>query len=111
MKTRTFRDVGTLQLMNLAKLVNKVNDLLISPFSISFSTSFRIEGKAKPHPKYNGDNYENDVAIVKLDKEINFKDFSGTVVPVCLARYGEQGIPITCSISTTVTIQEESRFL
>ena len=53
-----------------------------------FSTFFRIEGKAKPHPKYNGDNYENDVAIVKLDKEINFKDFSGTVAPVCLARYG-----------------------
>ena len=47
----------------------------------------RIEGKAKPHPKYNGDNYENDIAIVKLDKEINFKDFSGTVTPACLARY------------------------
>jgi len=48
--------------------------------------SIRIEGKAKPHPKYNGDNYENDVAIVKLDNEINFNDFSGTVAPVCLAR-------------------------
>ena len=47
----------------------------------------RIEGKAKPHPKYNGDNYDNDIAIVKLDKEINFKDFSGTVTPACLARY------------------------
>jgi len=52
----------------------------------SETNSIRIEGKAKPHPKYNGDNYENDVAIVKLDEEINFKDFSGTVAPVCLAR-------------------------
>ena len=51
---------------------------------------FRIEGTAKPHPKYNADNYENDVAVVKLDKEINFKDFSGTVAPVCLARYGKR---------------------
>ena len=49
--------------------------------------NFRIEGRAKPHPKYNDANYENDIAIVKLDKEINFKDFSGTVTPVCLARY------------------------
>ena len=65
------------------------------PNATMFSTSFRIEGKAKPHPKYNGDNYENDVAIVKLDEEINFKDFSGTVAPVCLARYGEQRVPVT----------------
>ena len=49
--------------------------------------NFRIEGRAKPHPKYNEANYENDIAIIKLDKEINFKDLSGTVTPVCLARY------------------------
>jgi len=52
----------------------------------SETNSIRIEGRAKPHPKYNDANYENDIAIVKLDKEINFKDFSGTVTPVCLAR-------------------------
>ena len=56
-----------------------------TPLIVYFLT-FRIEGKAKPHPKYNGDNYENDIAIVKLDNEINFNDFSGTVAPVCLAR-------------------------
>ena len=53
-----------------------------------FIKTIRIKGKAKPHPKYNEDNYENDIAVVKLDQEINFNDFSGTVAPVCLARYG-----------------------
>jgi len=52
----------------------------------SETNSIRIEGRAKPHPKYNEANYENDIAIIKLDKEINFKDLSGTVTPVCLAR-------------------------
>merc|ERR1712013_483872 len=52
----------------------------------SETNSIRIEGRAKPHPKYNEANYENDIAIIKLDKEINFKDFSGTVTPVWQGR-------------------------
>ena len=49
-----------------------------------FATRYR--GKAKPHPKYNPQTYDMDVALIVLDKAIKFAKFHGRVVPLCLAR-------------------------
>ena len=53
---------------------------------------FRIKGRAKPHPDYNADAYNNDIAIIRLYKEIDFASFDGIVAPVCLARWIEGGV-------------------
>jgi len=36
------------------------------------------------HPGYDPQTVNNDVALLKLDKKINFKDFDDTVAPICL---------------------------
>ena len=52
----------------------------------------RIKGRAKPHPDYNPDTYNNDIAVIRLYKEIKFSYFEGTVAPICLARWDDGGV-------------------
>merc|ERR1712142_1328816 len=46
----------------------------------------RLKGRAIPHKNYDPNNMDNDVAVIRLNKEIKFSEFNGNVAPVCLAR-------------------------
>ena len=46
----------------------------------------RIKGRAIPHKDYDPNTMDNDVAVIRLNKEIIFSSWPGTVSPVCLAR-------------------------
>jgi len=50
-----------------------------SPKADTFQVDFYIH-----HAKYNEKTTNNDIALLKLKKKIDFKKYSGTVTPVCL---------------------------
>ncbi len=52
----------------------------INPYEISRNVSRIIT-----HPKYNPNNFDNDIALVQLSSSVNFTDY---IRPVCLAASG-----------------------
>jgi len=55
----------------------------------------RIKGRAIPHKDYDPNTMDNDVAVIRLNKEIIFSSWPGTVSPVCLARKKDGDYPDT----------------
>ena len=65
----------------VAKIRVRIGEWDFSSTSEPLSNIERKIAKKIVHPKYNFFTYENDLALLKLDKRIDFQD---NIIPICL---------------------------
>ena len=65
----------------VAKIRVRIGEWDFSSTSEPLSNIERKISKKIVHPKYNFFTYENDLALLKLDKRIDFQD---NIIPICL---------------------------